>query len=148
MQETQEMWVWFLGWEGLLEKEMATHSSVPAWRVPWTEEPRGLQSMGSQRVTHDWNDLVCTQASWVHQDALTSWRNHWCWMIWWIQTQTSGIMPSPGYPVFDFSILLKSYFLFFLLFLFSEWVFSLLFFSGIFKQNIFLKQVADQMYCF
>ena len=42
-----------LGWEDLLEKEMATHSSVLAWRIPWMEEPGGLQSMGSQRVGHD-----------------------------------------------------------------------------------------------
>ena len=43
-----------LGWEDLLEKEMATHSSILAWRIPWTEEPGGLQSMGSQRVGHDY----------------------------------------------------------------------------------------------
>ena len=43
-----------LGWEDLLEKEMATHSSIPAWRIPWMEEPDRLQSMGSQRVGHDW----------------------------------------------------------------------------------------------
>ena len=49
----QETWVQFLGWEDPLEKEMATHSSIPAWRVPWTEEPGGLQSMGSQRVRHN-----------------------------------------------------------------------------------------------
>ena len=42
-----------LGWEDLLEKEMATHSSILAWKIPWTEEPGGLQSMGSQRVGHD-----------------------------------------------------------------------------------------------
>ena len=40
-------------WEDLLEKEMATHSGILAWRTPWTEEPCGLQSMGSQRVKHD-----------------------------------------------------------------------------------------------
>ena len=44
---------WFLGWENPLEKEMATHFSVLAWRIPWTEEPGGPQSMGSQRVGHD-----------------------------------------------------------------------------------------------
>ena len=49
----QESWVQSLGGEDLLEKEMATHSSIPAWRIPWTEEPGGLQSMGSQRVGHD-----------------------------------------------------------------------------------------------
>ena len=42
-----------LGWEDPLEKEVATHSSNLAWKVPWTEEPGGLQSMGSQRVGHD-----------------------------------------------------------------------------------------------
>ena len=42
-----------LGWEDALEKGMATHSSILAWRIPWMEEPRGLQSMGSQRVRHD-----------------------------------------------------------------------------------------------
>ena len=50
MQETQ---VQFLGWEDLLEEEMATHFSILAWRIPWTEEPGGRQSMGSQRVGHD-----------------------------------------------------------------------------------------------
>ena len=50
----QETWVWSLGREDPLEKEMATHSSILAWRIPWMEEPGGLQSMGSQRVGHDW----------------------------------------------------------------------------------------------
>jgi len=49
----QETWVRFLGWEDMLEKEMETHSSILAWRIPWTEEPGRLQSMGSQRVGHD-----------------------------------------------------------------------------------------------
>ena len=49
----QETWVQSLGREDPLEKEMATHSSVLAWRIPWTEEPGGLQSMGSQTVGHD-----------------------------------------------------------------------------------------------
>ena len=48
----QETWVLFLGREDSLEKEMATLSSVLAWRIPWTEEPGGLQSMWSQRVKH------------------------------------------------------------------------------------------------
>ena len=50
MQDTQ---VGSLGREDPLEKEMATHPSTLAWRIPWTEEPGGLQSMGSQRVGHD-----------------------------------------------------------------------------------------------
>ena len=49
-QETQ---VQSLGWEDLLEKEMATHSSTLAWRILWREEPGGLESLGSQRVGHD-----------------------------------------------------------------------------------------------
>ena len=49
----QETWVLFLGWKDSLEKEMATHSSIHAWKIPWTEESGGLQSMGSQRVRYD-----------------------------------------------------------------------------------------------
>ena len=49
----QETWVRSLGWEDPLEKEMATHSSILSWKVSWTEEPGGLQSMGLQRVGHD-----------------------------------------------------------------------------------------------
>ena len=56
------MWetrVRFLGGEDPLEKEMAVHSSTLAWKIPWTEEPDRLQSMGSQRVRHDWATLSC-----------------------------------------------------------------------------------------
>ena len=49
----QETWVQSLGWEDPLEKEMATPSSILAWEIPWTEEPGGLQSMGSQRAKHN-----------------------------------------------------------------------------------------------
>ena len=49
-----ETWVRSLGWEDSLEKEMATHSSTLAWKIPWTEEPGRLQSTGSPRVGHDW----------------------------------------------------------------------------------------------
>ena len=49
----QETWVQFLGQEDPLEKEIATHSSILAWEIPWTEEPGRLQSMGLQRVGHD-----------------------------------------------------------------------------------------------
>ena len=49
----QETWVQSLGQEDPLEKEMTTHSSILAWKIPWTEEPGGPQSMGSQRVRHD-----------------------------------------------------------------------------------------------
>ena len=49
----RENWVQYLGWEDPLEKEMPTHSSILVWRIPGTEEPDELQSMGSQRVRHD-----------------------------------------------------------------------------------------------
>ena len=53
-----ETWVPSLGWEDPLEKEMATHSSILAWWIPWTEEPGGLQSTGLQRVRHGWATLL------------------------------------------------------------------------------------------
>ena len=49
----QDTWVQSLGWEDPLEKGMATHSSILAWRIPWTEEPARLKYMGSQRVGHN-----------------------------------------------------------------------------------------------
>ena len=60
MQEMQEMWI--LDQEDPLEERMATHCSILAWRIPWTEDPGRLQSIGSQRVGHDWSNLapVCT----------------------------------------------------------------------------------------
>ena len=54
----QDMWVQSLGQEDPLEEEMATHSSIHAWKIPWTEERGGLQSIGSQRVKQDWSELV------------------------------------------------------------------------------------------
>ena len=59
MQETQ---VQSLDWEDPQEKEMATHYSILAWRIPWTEEPDGLQSMGWQKVGHNWVTNTHTQA--------------------------------------------------------------------------------------
>ena len=56
MQERQEIQVQYLGWEDSLENGMATHSSILAWRIPWTEEPDGLQTMRSQRVRDDSSD--------------------------------------------------------------------------------------------
>ena len=52
MQEPQEKWVQSLGWEDPLEEEVATHSSILAWRIPWTVEPVRLQFLGSQRVRY------------------------------------------------------------------------------------------------
>ena len=63
MQETQEMWVWSLGWEYPLEEGVVIHSSILAWRIPWTEEPGGLNSVGSQRIRHNWSDWACSHTS-------------------------------------------------------------------------------------
>ena len=56
----QETWVQSLGQEDPLEKEVVKHSSILAWEIPWTEEPGGLQSMGSERVRHDWTTNTLT----------------------------------------------------------------------------------------
>ena len=66
----QEMLVSTLGWEGPLEEEMATHSSILARRFPWTEEPGRLQSIGSQRVRHDYSVMTIAHCS---QYCLKSW---------------------------------------------------------------------------
>ena len=52
------MWFWSLYWDDPLEESMATHSSILAWRIPWTEEPGGLWSIGSQSVGLNWSDLA------------------------------------------------------------------------------------------
>ena len=62
----RETWVRSLGWEDPLEKEMATHSSVLAWRIPWREEPSRLQSTGSQRVGHDWVTSLSPSLSFLY----------------------------------------------------------------------------------
>ena len=61
-----ETWVRSLGWEDSLEKDMATHSSILAWRIPWTEEPGGLQSTGSQRVGNNWAISLSTAFHYIH----------------------------------------------------------------------------------
>ena len=63
MQKIHEMWIQSLGQEDPLEEEMATYSSILAWRIPGTEEPSGLPSMGSHRVGHDWSDLAAAAAA-------------------------------------------------------------------------------------
>ena len=54
VKETQETWVWSLGWEDPMQEEMATHSSVLVWKTAWIDEPGGLQSVGSRRVRQNW----------------------------------------------------------------------------------------------
>ena len=65
-----ETWVRCLGWEDPLEKEMATHSSILAWRIPWMEEPGGLQSTESQRVRHDFTFTLWEKAMGTHSSTL------------------------------------------------------------------------------
>ena len=68
-----ESWVWSLVWEGPLEKGIATHSSMLAWRIPWIEEPGELQSMESQRVGCDW----VTECTHTHTHTQSSnWQNY------------------------------------------------------------------------
>ena len=62
MQEMKDTWVRSLGWEDPLEEGMATPSSILAWRITWTEEPGGLQSIASHRVGHNWSNLALTYA--------------------------------------------------------------------------------------
>ena len=63
----EETWVQFLGWEDPLEKEIATHSSILAWEIPWTEESGGLWSMESKRIKH--NLATKQQYSYAHMNA-------------------------------------------------------------------------------
>ena len=66
-----ETWVQSLGQEDPLEKGMATHSSILSWRIPWTEEPGKLQSMGSQRVGHDWATNTHTHTKFKNRQSLS-----------------------------------------------------------------------------
>ena len=65
MQERKKTQVWSPGWEDLLQEGMATHSSILAWKIPWTEEPDRLQSMGSQRVRHYWATSLSLFNEWL-----------------------------------------------------------------------------------
>ena len=65
MQETQEMWVWSPGWEDPLEEEMATHSSILAWRIPWSEEPGGLHVVAKSRTRLSTLHALCFNCSLV-----------------------------------------------------------------------------------
>ena len=74
MQKTQETKLWSLGQEDPLEEEMATHSSIFAWGIPWTEEPGGLQSTESQRFRHDWaTDHTHTRNTRTGTTAFCNW---------------------------------------------------------------------------
>ena len=105
-----------LGWEDPLEEEMATHSSIPAWEIPWTREPGGLQSIGLQRIGHDWaltyiflreeilarqqfqmpcphESLLSLSWGWVHLLVLGS--VSLCWVSWCVIWEGWPLLP-PG----------------------------------------------------
>ena len=93
MWELQETWVQSLGWEDAWEEEMAAHSSILAWEIPWAEAPGGLQSIGLQRVSHDW---ACKHANGGDLDnehfwpcLETLWLSHW----WTVLLLSSGQRP-------------------------------------------------------
>ena len=79
--------VWFLSREDPLEKDMATHSSILAWRIPWAEKPGWLQFIGSQRVGYDWSNLAHTHMN-THRPHLrmrhyrSSVWNSYLWFLW------------------------------------------------------------------
>ena len=79
----QETWVWSLGWEDPLEKGMATHSSILAWRIPWTEEPGRIQFIGYQRVGHDWVTFSSSHVWMWELDYKENWApKNWCfWTV-------------------------------------------------------------------
>ena len=70
LPEVWETWVWSLGWEDPLEKEMATHSSILVWKIPWMEEPGELQPMGLPRVRHDWTTSLSLYATGLFTEKL------------------------------------------------------------------------------
>ena len=90
----QETWVWSLGWEDLLEEEKATHSSILAWRIPWT-----VQSVGSQRVRHDWATFTFSNLEMRSLRTLKMWNElsgHSQWLEdMWVDTSSGLLTPRP-----------------------------------------------------
>ena len=81
---SDQMWtclVQSLGQEDPLEKDMATHSSILAWEIPWTEGPGGLLSTGSQRVGCHWSDLACTKAQQPYRRLVMSFMKRNCYVL-------------------------------------------------------------------
>ena len=98
-----ETWVQSLGWEDPLEKEMATHSRTLAWKIPWMEEPGILQSMGLQRVGHDWATSLHFIMSWelIHNSETAEWKvcnilSHPEKLCLYFYQQWTGVFNSPG----------------------------------------------------
>ena len=87
MQETWETRVRSLGQKDPLEEDMATHSSILAWRIPWTEELGGLQLIGSQRVRHDWSNLSLCESDHVQTQLLKT-----LFRTYWIRSKSLGVV--------------------------------------------------------
>ena len=93
MQETQETWVWSLGWKDPLELEMATCSRICAWKIQWTEEPDGLQFMRLQRVGQDWlteNIEFVTILLLLFMFCFV-----WPWSMWYLSSLTRTLIRAP-----------------------------------------------------
>ena len=106
MQEIQEAQAQSLSQEDPLEKAMAIHSSILVWRIPWTEEPGGLQSMGLQRVGLNWvTDHTDTQTARLQASACSQWRHLaqiWGWSLGHLASkgpQVDGHLHRPGWRV-------------------------------------------------
>ena len=100
MQESQERQVQYLGQEDPLEEGMATHSSILAWRISWTEERGGLQSMGSQRVGHDWGNLAHSTVMWRKTRPLSQqgpWTSRWVRQKWYLASHVWKYLMIPFY---------------------------------------------------
>ena len=87
----KKLQVWSLGQEDALEEGMVTHSSILAWGTPWTEEPCGLQSLGSHRVRHDWSISACMRAWILMHTNIQKWHLKSVGAIWWIHNNVKTI---------------------------------------------------------
>ena len=96
-----ETWVRSLGWEDPLEKEMATHSSTLAWKIPWTEECGGLQSTGSPRVGQDWATSLHYKVPTSEQAGSSTSSTRLCHLSWSADTQTRKSNKQTGCDLFQ-----------------------------------------------
>ena len=96
--ETQETWVWSLGWKDPLEEEMATHSIVLAWKIPRTEKPCVSQSMGSQRVGHVRAGHACAHTR-THTHVRTHTHTHTLSLCLFSTTYLSLVGSLPNFPI-------------------------------------------------
>ena len=111
--DLQETWVQSLGWQDSLEEEMATHSSILAWKIPWTEKPGGLQSMGWQRVEHNLATEHTCSLSWKKKNLKQSRENpeFFEYVHWWIYPNSLNYGAKyAGNQTFKISVLFPWYY--------------------------------------